>query len=52
VVVFGNNDLSGTGQAAARNLAKRLIAVGIAVDVKIPSISGEDRADEIKGCIN
>ena len=45
VVIFGDNDLSGTGQAAAWILAKRLIAADVAVDVKIPTNPGTDWAD-------
>ena len=45
VIVFGDNDLSGTGQAAAWSLAKRLIASGIAVEVKIPDELGTDWND-------
>lgn len=41
VVIFGDNDLSGTGQAAAWILAKRLIAANVAVDVKIPALPGD-----------
>lgn len=49
VVIFGDNDLSGTGQASAWILAKRLIAADVAVDVRIPAIPGTDWADTQKG---
>ena len=45
VLIFGDNDSSGTGQAAAWSLAKRLIAGGIEAEVRIPSRSGSDWAD-------
>jgi putative DNA primase/helicase len=45
VTVFGDNDTNGTGQAASWSLAKRLIASGIAVDVKIPETPGHDWND-------
>jgi putative DNA primase/helicase len=45
VIVFGDNDASGTGQAAAWVLAKRLIAGGIEAEVRIPSQAGTDWND-------
>jgi putative DNA primase/helicase len=48
VVVCGDNDLSGTGQAAAWILAKRLIACGIAVRVEIPEVAGTDWNDVLR----
>lgn len=45
VIVFGDNDVSGTGQASAWILAKRLIASGIDVEVKIPPEAGTDWND-------
>lgn len=47
VIVFGDNDMSGTGQAAAWTLAKRLIAAGLSVEVKLPERVGTDWADEV-----
>lgn len=45
VIVFGDNDVSGTGQAAAWSLAKRLIASGVDTQVRIPETVGKDWAD-------
>lgn len=45
IIVFGDNDESGTGQAAAWACAKRLIAAGLTVDVRIPDQPGTDWAD-------
>lgn len=48
VVIFGDNDLSVTGQAAAWNLAKRLISAGIQTEVRIPELPGQDWNDTLK----
>lgn len=45
VIVFGDNDASGTGQAAAWALAKRLISGGVETEVRIPSRAGFDWND-------
>lgn len=45
VIVFGDNDVNGVGQAAAWNLAKRLIASGIKTEVRIPQIPNTDWND-------
>lgn len=45
VLVFADNDLSGTGQASAWNLARRLISAGIETEVKIPPDAGTDWND-------
>ena len=46
VVVFGDNDESYTGQAAAFVLAKRLTASGIKAEVQIPELPGNDWNDQ------
>ena len=48
VMVFGDNDISGTGQAAAWSLAKRLITAGIETAVLIPKEIGSDWNDVLK----
>lgn len=45
VIVFGDNDVSGTGQAAAWSLAKRLRAAGVDTEVRMPETVGEDWCD-------
>lgn len=45
LIVFGDNDASGTGQAAAWALAKRSIAAGIEAEVQLPDRIGCDWAD-------
>lgn len=45
VVVFGDNDRSFTGQAAAFTLANRLAVKGFEVSVQIPEQQGTDWAD-------
>jgi putative DNA primase/helicase len=45
VFVFGDNDHSSTGQAAAHNLARRLKAKGLSVAVEIPEVAGSDWND-------
>lgn len=47
VTIFGDNDSSYTGQAAAFNLAKRLTRDGFQVQVRIPRERGRDFADEV-----
>lgn len=46
VLIAGDNDASYTGQAAAFNLAKRLVRDGYAVEIQIPGQTGKDWADE------
>lgn len=46
IIIFGDNDLSYTGQASAYVLAKKLVATGsYRVDVRIPSQAGWDWND-------
>ena len=45
VAIFGDNDISGRGQEAARNLAKRLLQEDRKVDVFIPEKAGCDWLD-------
>lgn len=45
VIVFGDNDASCTGQAAAWNLARRLNTNGVEAEVRIPARPGMDWAD-------
>lgn len=45
LIVFADNDLSGTGQAAAWVLAKRQIAAGVEVEVRLPDQIGRDWSD-------
>src|SRR5262249_26483378 len=49
LVVFGDNDSSATGQAAAYALAKRLRRDGITVTVRIPEEPDTDWADVLAG---
>lgn len=45
LVIFADNDESGTGQAAASKLERRARAAGLAVSVLMPQTPGEDWAD-------
>jgi putative DNA primase/helicase len=46
LIVFGDNDENFTGQTAAYSLANRLSLKGIKTEVRIPSKTGTDWADE------
>lgn len=46
VLIAGDNDASFTGQAAAFNLARRLVRNGYAVEIQIPQLTDRDWADE------
>lgn len=45
LVIFADNDVSGTGQAAAAKLERRARAAGLSVSVLLPQTPGEDWAD-------
>lgn len=47
VVIFGDNDVSFTGQAAAYEAAKRIRDKGITVSVRLPPSQGTDWNDEL-----
>ncbi len=49
VVVFGDNDANFVGQAAAFDLAKRLVRDGLSVEVMIPPAIGQDFNDVLMG---
>lgn len=49
LVIFGDNDASGVGQSAARDLAGRAAAAGLECRVLIPQIISNDWLDEYVG---
>ena len=51
LVIFGDNDTSGVGQSAARDLAGRAAAAGLECRVLIPPTVGNDWLDEYVGGI-
>lgn len=50
VIIFGDNDASFTGQAAAWHLAHRLAMRKLDVEVRIPGEIGQDWNDALKSC--
>lgn len=47
IVIFGDNDVSGTGQRAAERLAGRLYKEGRQVKIVLPARRGDDWADHL-----
>lgn len=47
IVIFGDNDASYTGHAAAYALAKKMVSDGLKVEVKLPPQVGTDFADMV-----
>ncbi|NEX62468.1 DUF7146 domain-containing protein [Noviherbaspirillum galbum] len=47
VLIAGDNDASYTGQAAAFDLARRLVSKGYETDIQIPRLTGTDWADDL-----
>jgi putative DNA primase/helicase len=52
VVIFGDNDKSYTGAAKSFELARKLVAIGYLVKVKIPKNPGSDWADYLAESIS
>jgi len=48
VIIFGDNDKSMAGQAAAFECARRCVSAGKKVEVRIPESLGDDWNDVLK----